>query len=93
MGYATSGLQGGVEAGWERTGWAGGIGPDCDQVQSPIRVCVLKCLLCVLVRDGGSRLRDIRRHDRRQRSAQALRTTDLKLCVIVWTLCYICFGQ
>ena len=73
-GRATPGLQGGVEEGWQRTGWAGGIGPDCEQVpaiRSNQGVCTYVPALCfsegeesrVRERSGGPiRDRDRPRH-------------------------------
>jgi hypothetical protein len=46
---------GGLWAGWEHTGSAGGIGPDCGHLLAirPIRECVLMCLRCVVVGEPG----------------------------------------
>ena len=57
----TSGLQGGVEAGWERTGSTGGIGPDCEQVpaiRSNQGVCTYVPALCFSQEPGEQGERD-----------------------------------
>ena len=46
---------GGVWAGWESTGLAGGIGPECEQVSTlrPIRECLYLCAcFCLVIRWG-----------------------------------------
>ena len=46
---------GGVWAGWERTGLAGGVGPECEQVSAlrPIRECLYLCACFVVSRGTG----------------------------------------